>query len=113
MPRNISFAMTPKQIADKTKTVTRRVGWAKLKPGDELRPVLKSMGLKFGEKAERIGGLIRVVSVRSEPLNAITKEECILEGFPEYEPEDFISLLCKQYNCPPETEMTRIEFEYL
>jgi hypothetical protein len=47
--RNISFSITRFQFCDRTKTVTRRLGWAKLKPGDVLMGVEKAMGLKKGE----------------------------------------------------------------
>ena len=50
MPRNMSFALTTKQIEDETKDVTRRNGWWFLKPGDQIWAVEKCMGLKKGEK---------------------------------------------------------------
>ena len=49
MPRNMSFALTTKQIEDETKDVTRRNGWWFLKPGDQIWAVEKCMGLKKGE----------------------------------------------------------------
>jgi hypothetical protein len=84
--RNISFMLTQQQILARTKTVTRRVGWAKLKAGDLLRGVEKGMGLKSGEKV-RPFATFRVVSVRAEPLSAMTTDldygfvECRKEGF--------------------------------
>jgi len=48
--RNMSFAMTTKQVRNQTKTVTRRFGWWFLKAGDIVQPVEKAMGLKKGEK---------------------------------------------------------------
>lgn len=47
--RNMSFALTTDQILAGTKTVTRRLGWLRLQPGDHLRPVRKCMGLRPGE----------------------------------------------------------------
>jgi len=113
MSRNMSFAMTTKQVVNQTKTVTRRFGWWFLKPGDIVQPVEKAMGLKKGEKAKRIGGQIRIVSVRREPLSAIDKVDCIREGFPEFEPGDFINMLQDRYRCGLRDEINRIEFEYL
>ncbi len=55
MPRNISFSMTTPQFIDGSKTVTRRMGWKFLKPGDVLCAVEKGMGLKKGEKVKRLG----------------------------------------------------------
>lgn len=66
--RNMSFALTAEQIRNRTKTVTRRLRWFRLKPGALLQPVLKSQGLKKGEHVEKICGHIRVVGVRREPL---------------------------------------------
>ena len=112
MPRNISFAMTTPQIMARSKTVTRRFGWWFLKPGDQLCGVKKAMGLKRGEKIERLC-LIEVVSVRKEPLCAITQEDVIAEGFPDWTPQDFIDFLVKHYKCDPSKAVNRIEFKYL
>ena len=81
MPRNISFAMTTQQVQDRTKDVTRRFGWWFLKPGDKLCGVKKAMGLKKGEQIERLCN-IEVVSVRSEPLDAITQGRCYPRRLP-------------------------------
>jgi hypothetical protein len=67
----MSFALTTQQVREQTKDVTRRFGWWFLKPGDKVWAVEKAMGLKAGEKIKRIA-LIEIVSVRAEPLNAIT-----------------------------------------
>jgi len=112
MPRNMSFALTTDQMRRREKTVTRRFGWRFLKPGDVVNAVEKAMGLKKGEKINRICQ-IRIVSTREEPLNAITKEDCIREGFPSYEPEDFISMLTSQYKCDPTKSVNRIEYEFI
>lgn len=37
--RRMSFMLTRKQVLDQTKDVTRRNGWAFLKPGDLIQPV--------------------------------------------------------------------------
>lgn len=50
MPRNMSFALTMKQINDRSKTITRRLGWWFLKVGDEVNAVNKVMGFKKGER---------------------------------------------------------------
>lgn len=113
MPRNMSFAMTTEQVARKTKTVTRRFGWWFLKPGDVVQPVEKAMGLQKGEKAKKIGGLIRIVSTRAERLCDIDKADCIREGFPDFEPGNFTDMLQDHYGCDLYDEVNRIEFEYL
>ena len=43
--RNMSFSATVQQVRDRTKTVTRRVGWKTLQPGEVLRAVEKGQGL--------------------------------------------------------------------
>jgi hypothetical protein len=117
MPRNISFALTTAQFRDRTKTVTRRLGWKFLKPGDVLCGCVKCMGLKPGEQIERLG-MIRVVSVRREPLSAMSKtcygdQEAIREGFPELTGFGFARMFCKHMGGDQKQIVTRIEFEYL
>lgn len=155
--RNISFAKTLDQIRQRTKTVTRRTGWAWLEEGTLLRPVEKAMGLKKGEKVQPIfddGTCIRVVSVRRERLDAIEEhdrdcyhcggrgwvvgytdtsglgtervdcnsrrccagkmnDECAAEGFPGVAGAEFVDFFCREMRCKPDTEVTRIEFEYV
>lgn len=118
--RSMSFAMTTSQIQDGTKTVTRRLGWLSLKPGEMLRPVRKCMGLKPGEKIEVLRDPIRVISVRREVLRAMLdsreygNDECDREGFPNLTPAQFVEMFCASHKpCKPKTVVTRIEFEYI
>lgn len=110
--RNMSFFITTQQIIDETKDITRRFGWWFLVPGDRLCAVEKCQGLKKGEKINRLK-IIEAVSTRGEPLNAITKEDCIREGFPEFEPCDFVDMLVKYHKCKPDAIINRIEFKYV
>lgn len=116
--RNMSFALTEDQVLHRSKTVTRRLGWKHLKPGDLIQPVQKCMGLKRGEQVIKLGDAIRVVSVKREPLNELSMNplyglrECRLEGFPAMGPSDFIAMFCAANKCTPVIEVTRIEFEY-
>lgn len=112
--RNMSFAFTTVQFGAQTKTVTRRLGWKDLKPGEVLMGCVKCMGLRKGENVQKLG-LIRVVSVCREPLSAILEEPegCAKEGFPRVRPEAFVAMFCEHNRCKPETEVTRIEYEYL
>jgi hypothetical protein len=117
--RNISFALTTEQVRNQTKTVTRRTGWATLKPGTLLQPVVKGMGLKKGERVETIGGPIRVVGVRRERLTEIGTDpfymeaECAREGFPSMSPSQFVEMFWRHNGCAINAEVTRIEFEYV
>lgn len=117
--RNMSFALTTQQVRDKEKDVTRRLGWLCLKAGDEFQPVMKCMGLRPGEKIERIGGAVVTVSTRREPLRRMTddqdygRDECRREGFPHLSPAEFVQMFCATHKgCTPETTLTRIEFMY-
>ena len=122
--RNMSFALTTEQVIAGTKTVTRRLGWLNLKPGDMIQPVKKCMGLKKGETLDKLTDPLRVVSVRREKLRRMTDdvkygfEECKREGFqehPEYRwPSMFVEFFCATHRgCTPNSEITRIEFERL
>jgi len=111
--RHMSFALTTEQIRQRKKTVTRRLGWEFLKPGDLLQPIVKGQGLKKGETVEKIGGPIRVVNVSRSPLNAITPQDVFREGFPAMTKADFVKMFKKSHRgCRVATVVTRIEFEY-
>lgn len=112
MPRNMSFMLTTEQVRNKTKTVTRRLGWDGLRPGTILNACEKCQGLKSGEKIKVICQ-IRVKLVRKQPLNYITLEDCKREGFPEMSPAEFVKFFCDHNECTPRTLINRIEFEYL
>lgn len=108
----MSFMLTTQQFRERTKTVTRRLGWWNLKPGDVVCGVEKAQGLKKGEKVKKLG-LIRIVQVGPEPLDEIAPFECIREGFPEMSPDDFIEMFCEANRCDPGVTVNRIEYEYL
>lgn len=117
--RNMSFAFTEDAIREQRKTVTRRLGWLFLHPGDEVQPVRKGMGLRKGERVEKIGPPIRIVRVTREPLAAIGKDgfhetarEGFGEGHPKSWPSEFVGFFCRANRCTPDTEITRIEFVY-
>ncbi len=112
--RNMSFAMTTEQVRNQTKSVTRRFGWWFLKPGDVVQPVVKGMGLKKGEKVEKIGPPIRIVSTRRELVGDVTAAECVREGFPGMSPSYFVRLLTDDFRKATITSpVNRIEFVYL
>lgn len=114
--RVISFSLTTPQFLAGTKTVTRRLGWEKAKEGDEMRAVEKAMGLKKGESQVVIGSIM-LLSARRERLDRMITEyaygclECMREGFPEMNPEQFVDFFCRSHTgCFPEREITRLEF---
>lgn len=150
--RNISASLTKGQIRQSVenvragkapvKDVTRRLGWLNLKPGERLQVCEKCQGLKPGEKLMKIC-VIEVVSVRREPLSAMTKDrqygerEVRREGFTYVaqfgreivdkhfgtvlfpwnsvpRPEQFVKFFCLSHKgCAPDTVVTRIEFKYV
>lgn len=110
--RNISFALTTPQFRARTKTVTRRLGWEFLRPGDRLMACVKCQGLKPGEVLERLGEIV-VTDVRRERLDAITPEDVVKEGFPEMTRGEFIAMFCDHMGCGRWRRVTRIEFQYV
>lgn len=112
MPRNMSFSLTTNQVKASIKTVTRRLGWDSLRPGDLVNACEKAMGLRRGETVNKLA-LIRVVAARREPLAAITRPDVRWEGFPEMTPGEFIAMFCAHNRCTLDTQVNRIEFEYV
>lgn len=115
--------LTTQQIRERTKTVTRRVGWERLRAGELVCAVVKGMGLRKGESIERLG-VLRIVDVRPEPLERLTVDleygirECELEGFGDDPrlrfPSEFVRFFCASHRgCTPETVVRRIEFQYM
>jgi hypothetical protein len=111
--------LTTEQYRNHTKTVTRRLGWRFLKPGEILNGCEKCQGLKKGEKQVKMGQH-RVLSTRWEPLRRMIddpeygREEVVKEGFPDMTPAEFVEFFCASHRgCVPETLVNRIEFDYL
>lgn len=116
--RNISFNLTKEQIRNRTKTVTRRLGWSSLKPGELLQACEKCQGIQKGGLVKLC--VIRVVGVHRERLDWLldgrfeaAQQDIDAEGFPEKKPVEFVEMFCKHMRCTPDTEVTRIKFEYL
>lgn len=111
--RNMSFALTTEQVRDRTKTVTRRLGWKFAKAGDVVQPVLKAQGLKKGESVTKIGGPIRFVRVDRVILGDITPQDVYREGFPQMTAREFVTMFKKHNGGLKDQAVTRIEFEYV
>ncbi|MBT3205215.1 MAG: hypothetical protein HOM14_03870 [Gammaproteobacteria bacterium] len=73
MPRNMRFTLTADSFLRQQKTITRRFGWAFLKPDDRVCGD-KAMGLQPGESIGRLG-LIQIVCCHRDPLNNITQDD--------------------------------------
>lgn len=115
MPRNMSFMLTTEQMYKRQKTVTRRLGWWHIKPGDVVQAVEKCQGLKKGEQVKKIC-LIRILDTKAQELFLINFEEqgTAREGFPAMRPHEFIDMFCRSHKgCRPKSIVNRIEFEFL
>ena len=113
MARLMSVSLTEPQVRARTKTVTRRMGWSYLRPGDRLTLCRKVMGRRNGEPLVRICD-VEVVEVSRERLMDIMPHEVISEGFPYWLPGDFIDFFCSTHKgCQPWSQVTRIEWRYL
>ena len=133
--RNISFSATMPQFRARQKHVTRRgnakgPAWKNLVPGNQLMGCEKCQGLGKGGKVVKMGP-ITILEVSREPLRAIIvrphrkipleiirksktfNDEVSLEGFPDLSPVEFVDMYCEINNCEPETEVTRILFDYV
>ena len=117
--RRMAFSHTSPQIVDRSKTVTRRTGWRYLKAGDLIEAVEKSRGLKKGERVRTLG-VLKVVSVRVEPLSRLVtdaryaEDELPREGFPCWSRDDFIAMFLRVNSLrSTAVRVTRIEFEYV
>lgn len=118
--RNMSFSMTTPQFLDGSKDITRRFGWWNAKPGQIVMGVEKGMGLKKGEKINKLGP-IEIISVRPETLQAMLDdlkygmEELRREGYPFgcRSPACFVSTLLKGTSKKITDPVNRIEFKRL
>jgi hypothetical protein len=114
MPRIMSFALTTEQILNRTKTVTRRMVWDNLEPGELFWAVEKAQGLKKGEKVNRLA-LLRCLSNDGVWLcgDSLTKADCRREGFPDLTPAEFVAMFRRNMGCEADQVVQRIEFEYV
>lgn len=88
--------------------------WTSLQPGDRIRAVHKAMGLRKGETPRELA-IIEIVSIRVEPLSAITDDDVVREGFDGgLTPAAwFVGMYCKHAGCQPSDPVRRIEFRYV
>lgn len=126
----MSVSHTEAAVRSRTKTVTRRLGWQFLRPGDRLTLCRKVMGRRAGEPLIRIAE-VEVIGVRRESLLAMADDDVAREGigprdprFDEwYEPDgmppasSFVSWWLDTFAPagfnPHVDDVTRIEWRYL
>lgn len=109
--RNMSFFLTTTAMRNRTKTHTIRDGWRTLKPGDKIRAVVKTRGLRANESISILATLT-VVSTSFRPLNTITQAEVIAEGFPTSTPAEFVAWFSIKTKCQPTYSLTFISFTF-
>ena len=112
MSRLMSVSLTEQAVVERRKTVTRRLGWRFLKPGDRLTLCRKVMGRKPGEPLVRLAE-VEVVSVRREPLGSITKADVDREGFQGWSTASFVLFFMEKMGVGLDQEVIRIEWRYL
>lgn len=109
----MSFMLTTEQVKNRTKTVTRRNGWWMLKPGDIVNACEKCMGLKKGEKVNKICQ-IRIISTKAERLGDMAESDLTKEGFPDMTVTEFVDMFMDSHkHTNPFSIINRIQFEYL
>ena len=108
----MSFSLTTPQMYARAKTVTRRLGWWFLKPGELVCAVRKSQGLKKGEKVQRIC-VIRIIKTNPERLWNITPADVRREGFVSMKQIEFIDMFCQHNKVRRSQRVNRIEFEFV
>jgi len=108
----MSVALTEQAVRERRKTVTRRLGWTFLEPGQTVTLCRKVMGRRKGEPLVRVCN-VEIVSVRRERLGSITPEDVCREGFPDWTVPEFVAFFCQHMGGGWDTEVTRIEWRYL
>lgn len=128
MSRLMSVSLTEDAVRERRKTVTRRLGWTFLRPGDRLTLCRKVQGRK--RKDGTVEPLVRlaeveVVDKRRERLWDITDEDVVREGVHPFlfterytdtgqpTPQAWVAWFCEEMNVTPDTVVTRIEWRYL
>lgn len=114
MPRLMAMTHTEPAVRDRTKTVTRRTGWAHLREGERLTLCRKVRGREPGEPLVRLAE-VEVVSVRRERLSAMPADDVAREGFGPMAVDEFLAVFRRTNRLPAgaDPEVTRIEWRYL
>ncbi|MFD9614755.1 hypothetical protein ACFWWS_35855, partial [Streptomyces sp. NPDC059083] len=103
----MAVSLTESQVRDRSKTVTRRMGWRDLRTGERLTLCRKVMGRRRADG--HVEPLVRIVDVEvvevgRERLDAITPDEVAAEGFPEMTPQQFVEFFCGSHRgCTPDS----------
>lgn len=124
--RLMSVSHTEQAVVERRKTVTRRLGWTFLKPGDRLTLCRKVMGRRPGEPLVRLAE-VEVVGVRRERLSSMDRHDVALEGVPlgvftttpheaactECQAVSWVGWFARAMGTKVDGWVTRIEWRYL
>lgn len=117
--RNISFAMTKEQFRDRSKDVTRRLGWWDAEVGWQLMGCEKCQGLGPGGKIVRMGAIV-LVDARRERLDRMLTDrtygvvEVCREGFPMMTPLEFVQFFIQGHKgATMNSVIMRLEFKHI
>jgi len=108
----MSVSHTEQQVEDRSKSMTRRLGWKMVRVGDHLTLCRKVMGRKPGEPLVRITE-VEITAIREERLWEISHEDVIAEGFPDWSTDQFIEFFCRQFKVQEWVVVTVLEWRYL
>lgn len=115
---NMAFSKTIVPMREFRKTVTRRYGWHKAKPAQIVMAIEKGQGIAKGERVVPICE-IQLLTPRWERADLMVTDleygerECVLEGFPELSPKEFVEMLCDFNKKRPDELVHRLEFRHL
>ena len=109
--RLMSFAATTPQMRDRSKTVTRRLGWKHAKVGDRALAVEKARGVRREDRVEL--GVIEFTGVRREHLEEMPRDDVAREGFPGKSIAWFVGMFCRLNRCNSANVVTRIAFRFV
>lgn len=118
MPRLMSVALTEQAVVERRKTVTRRLGWYKIKPGDRLQLVRKSMGRRRADGT--VDPLVRLALVEVVATEVVRLDgprlddvDVAAEGFAGWTPAQFVEMFTTAMRCVAHHPVNRIEWRYL
>ncbi len=129
MPRLMAVSLTEQAVIDRTKTVTRRLGWEFLKPGDPLTLCRKVQGRR--RRDGTLEPLVRLAEVEVVSVDRVKlglsflgrPDEVAREGvdpalwatgeWMETVAEQWVNWFCREMNVHPSTPITRVGWRYL
>ena len=107
----MSFRWTEQQLVAGIKTVTRRLGWWKVRPGDQLLAIRQWQELPKGSHQHILGSIL-IRGARPERVKDITPDDVVREGFPDMTTDQFIAFFCRGHRISPLHVINRIHLAF-